>query len=160
MQTSWLFNGIKERRKGRSKNLPAWYLQYKVFWWISGVVKCKQRSKLLAERDACLAPLLLGQRSHPYSFSITEITMEHDISAQTADISRIILMQKETLTRKHTIWKSYKHLKKHWASQLSLLLALGNLLLYPLLSFLKCRFLTLIWYKCTYYIKIRISALG
>lgn len=62
-----------------------------------------QRAQMLAERDACLAPLLLGHRSHPYSFSIREITMERDISAQTADISRIILIQKEALTRKHTI---------------------------------------------------------
>lgn len=51
-------------------------------------------------------------------------------------ISRMILRQKETLTRKHAILQSCKNLKtvlRNLAEQLRLLLALNNLLLYFLL---------------------------
>lgn len=59
--------------------------------------------------------------------------------------------------------KSYKYLKivmRNLAKQLWSLLALCNLLLFFLLSLKHLFFLTLFWYKCTYYIKIRVSILG
>lgn len=54
-------------------------LQYQVLGTLGG---CEgQRVEVQAGRWVCLAPLLLEHWDHPFSLTLREITMEHDIPA-------------------------------------------------------------------------------
>jgi len=82
--------------------------------------------------------LLLGNRDHPYSLTVREITTERGISAPAADISIILLRQKRNIAQETCNLTKLKALEKalrNLAKQPRLLLALSNLLLYPFLAF-------------------------